>query len=252
MLFRPWICCFVALAVTGLLGGCKSYALLSVKDMEKVQTSNKGRTFYLKQPFFVGPFFSYSDLFYISERAFDERVLLQNISGDPILPSQPVAILPMGTKVRVLEIEFPTSLVQSNRKLKSPRHFTWVKVEPVDNQLDKPAILVLTQEFIKISEFDQALKYYLSEKDPMDETPAWSPEEQNAINQKKLIKGMHASGLIRSRGHPDRITRKFIEGVKIEHWQYGSNRVVVLKEDSVDSWKGFPHTSFDVISPGNQ
>jgi len=241
---RISIGCLLALAV--LLQGCPSHTLLSVKDQEKIQATYGKKTYYLKQSFFIGPFFAYDDRYYISERAFDERVLIQSPGGDPILPCEPSGVLSMGTQVTVREIEFPTSGAMASRKLKSPRHFTWVSLDIEGQPAGKPYVLVLTQEFKKIKEFESSLKDYLLTEDPREEFSASSPEELKAIDTKTLIKGMRADALLRSRGHPDRITRKFIEGVKTERWQYTPERVVVLKEDVVDSWEGFPE------SPVNQ
>lgn len=235
---RISIGCLLTLVV--LLQGCPSHTLLSAKDQEKIQAKHGKKAYYLKQSFFIGPFFAYDDRYYISERAFDERVLIQSPGGDPILPCEPTGVLSMGTKVTVREIEFPTSGAMASRKLKSPRHFTWVLLDVDGQPAGKPYILVLTQEFKKIEEFENSLKAYLLTEDPREEFAASSPEELKAIDTKTLIKGMRADALLRSRGHPDRITRKFIEGVKTERWQYTPERVVVLKEDVVDSWEGFP------------
>ena len=223
-----------------ILPGCPSHTLLTKKDQEKIQTKHGKKTYFLKQSFFIGPFFAYDDRRYISERAFDERVLIQSPGGDPILPCEPTGVLSMGTQVTVREIEFPTSGAMASRKLKSPRHFTWIMLDVEGQPSQNPYVLVLTQEFKKIKEFESSLKDYLLTKDPRDEFAACPPEELKAIDTKSLIKGMRADALLRSRGHPDRITRKFIEGVKTERWQYTTERVVVLKEDRVDSWQGFP------------
>lgn len=236
-------CLFLSMA---LLQGCPSHTLLSAKDQEKIQAKHGKKVYYLKQSFFVGPFFAYDDRHYISERAFDERVLIQSPGGDPILPCEPTGVLSMGSRVTVRGIEFPNSSAMASRKLKSPRHFTWILLDVDGQPAGKPYILVLTQEFKKNKDFENSLKDYLLTEDPREEFAASPPEELKAIDTKTLIKGMRADALLRSRGHPDRITRKFIEGIKTERWQYTPERVVVLKEDRVDSWEGFP----DLQVPG--
>ncbi len=235
---RITVGCILLLMV--IAQGCPSHTLLSVKDQEKIQTKHGKQAYYLKQSFFIGPFFIYDDRHYISERAFDERVLIQSPGGDPILPCKPTGVLSMGTRVTVREVEFPTSSAMASRKLKSPRHFTWIMLDVEGKPAEKPYVLVLTQEFTKIKEFESSLKDYLLTEDPREEFTTRAPEEIQAIDAKTVIEGMHADALLRSRGHPDRITRKFIEGVKTERWQYTTERVVVLKEDRVDSWQGFP------------
>jgi hypothetical protein len=237
------------LLLAGFIQGCPAHTLLTKQDQEKIQASHAQKAYFLKQSFFVGPFFAYDDRNYISERAFDERVLIQSPGGDPILPCEPTGVLSMGTRVTVRQIEFPTSSAMASRKLKSPRHFTWVLLDVDGQPSEKPYVLVLTQEFKKIQEFESSLKDYLLTEDPRKQFSTYAPEEITAIDKKTLIKGMHADALLRSRGHPDRITRKFVEGVKTERWQYTPDRVVVLKEDRVDSWQGFP----DLLAPeGNK
>lgn len=222
------------------VSSCTSYTFLTDEDQQKIQTEHAKKSYFLKQSFFVGPFFAYEDRYYISERAFDERVMIENTSGEPILPPESTGILPMGTKVTIRQIEFPTGGAMASRKLKSPRFFSWVFLDLEGKTAEKPYILVLVPEFKRIDEFEQALSAYLTTSDPREEFASQPPEVLSTIDQKALFKGMMASALLRSRGYPDRITRKFENGVKIEHWQYTPARVVVLKEDRIDSWEGFP------------
>jgi hypothetical protein len=231
--------CLLFVMVFG--SGCPSHTLLSVKDQENIKKKHGQKTYYLKQSFFVGPFFAYDDRHYISERAFDERILIQSPGGDPILPCEPTGVLSMGTRVTVRGIEFPTSGAMASRKLKSPRHFTWVLLDVEGQPAEKPYVLVLTQEFKKIAEFESSLGDFLLSEDPRLEFSGYAAEELDAIDKKSVVKGMHADALLRSRGHPDRITREFVEGVRTERWLYTPDRVVVLKEGRVDSWQGFPN-----------
>ncbi|MBW1808037.1 MAG: hypothetical protein JRJ19_00430 [Deltaproteobacteria bacterium] len=244
---------FLFFLVAGFISGCPSHTLLTVQDQQKIQSQQKNKTYYLKQSFFAGPFFAYDDRFFISERAFDERVLIESIGGDPILSSDPTGVIPLGTEVNIREVEFPTSSAVSDRKLKSPRHFTWVMIDIKDKPKKTPYVLVLTQEFKKISDFDRSLAVYLVKDDPSDEFIGLAQEVLEAVNTKKIVKGMRADALLRSRGHPDKISRKVVDGARIEQWQYAPERIVVLKEDLVESWKGFPDLDLDLlVTPKNR
>jgi len=228
--------------------GCASHTLLSLKTQQTIQSKYQKQVFYLKHSFFVGPFFAYDDRFYISERAFDERVLIESLGGDPILAREPTGILPLGTQVTVQSIEFPTSSAMAERKLKSPRHFTWVTLHSSDGDPGKPYVLVLTREFKKTSDFKEVLEKFLATRNPSKDFANRSPEVIEAMNHKSVVKGMRADALLKSRGYPDKISRKFIEGVKIERWQYAQNRVVVLQADQVKSWQGFPSERLRLLS----
>ena len=232
-----------------LAPGCPSHTRLTVQDQEKIHSRYTKKPLFLRQSFFVGPFFAYDDRLYISDRAFDELVLIQSPGGDPILPCEPTGVLPMGTRVTIREIEFPTGSAMASRKLKSPRHFTWVMLDIEDQPSKKPFTLVLTLEFKTIKEFENSLAAYLVPKDPRQDFGSTTADILDAIDHKTLIKGMDAGALRRSRGRPDRITRKFIEGVKTERWQYAPDRIVTLKEDLVDAWEGFPELNLELLGP---
>jgi hypothetical protein len=234
---------WVLLGLSSLaIAGCPARTLLDPQDQAILRHQLHGRVFFLKYANFVGPFFEYTDRQYLSERAFDERVLLENPAGEPILAPQPTRVLPMGAKVRIHQIDFPTQSALATRKLRSPRHFTWVLVdqlEPPPGPNATPLVLVLTQEFRTPLQFEQALETVLVEDDPRSAFADRTPEELRAIDHKTLIQSMRPDALIRSRGHPDRVTRTTEHGVQVERWEYGPHRSVVLKNDRVDSWRGF-------------
>jgi hypothetical protein len=223
------------------VGSCTTYVFLSAHDQEQIQTREKKKLYYLKYSFFVGPLYTYDDKLYISERGFDERVLVQDTSDNPIFPPEPTGVIPMGTQVQVLQIEFPTRGVASDRKLKSPRFFTWVYLEKAGESAAQPWILVLAPEFRTLGQFDDALTEYLQKEDPRPAFASLPAEELAAIDQKSILKGMRADSLRRARGHPDRITRSFEGGIKVERWQYAEKRFVTLRDDQVESWEGFPN-----------
>ncbi len=233
--------------------GCASKTKLLAEDQQVVQDTYRNKAVYLKQSFFVGPFYAYADRYYISERAFDERILIETPSGAPMMPLDPIGLLPMGTRLTIRDIEFPTSFAISKRMLRSPREFTWVllEAEGTAKQKPKPYVIVLTQEFKARSEVRAALDAYLSSEDPRPALKA-PAEEQSAIDKKLVVKGMSADALLRARGQPDKITRRFEDGVKTEQWQYLPQRVVVLKEDRVDSFQGFPPIALETFTPSAQ
>jgi len=241
----------IAFLAGGLFLGCASHTKLLAEDQQTIQSTYRSKAVYLKQSFFVGPFYAYDDRYYISERAFDERILIETPAGVPILPCDPIGLLPLGTRLKVRDIEFPTSFEISKRMLRSPRHFTWVLLEADGQPKQKPYVLVMTQEFKTLSEVRTALDAYLGADDPR---PALrlSADDQGAIDRKTVVKGMSAAALLRSRGQPDKITRRYAEGVKTEQWQYSSQRLVVLKEDKIDSWQGFPALALETFKPSVQ
>lgn len=222
-----------------LLAGCAAQTLLSADDQRRINSNQQGRGYYLKYSFFVGPFFNYADRYYICERDFDERVLLQGPGGEAILGAEPQAILPLGTKVVVDKVEFPTSAAMAGRKLKSPRHFTWVYLRTARQQ-KKPLVLVLTQTMRRPADFERALSAYLVKEDPRSALHNLPPDILQAVENKQPVKGMSATALLSCRGHPDKILRRDHDGHSQEIWQYAPGRRVFLVDDVVVKAEGFP------------
>lgn len=234
------------LLLLGLLvasaAGCPSRSRLAAADQRALTLGLSAKTLYLKHSHYTGPFFAYGDKRYLSERAYDERVLIEKPNGEPLLPAGPTGIWPMGTKVRVLSVEFPTSGAIAGRKLRSPRHFTWVEIEAADKEGDKgpaaPGVLVLTQEFKSRRHFLEVLDSLLVSVDPRKSFADRSQEVLSAIDQKHVFVDMRWDALLRARGHPDRVLRKESGGKRSERWIYGPKRVVVLVDGVVVSAQG--------------
>ncbi len=222
------------------LTGCQAYVLLSTPDQEKIQQDLKYRPFYLSYSLYYGQFYEYDDRYLVSERAFDERPLIESPGGAPILPPNPLGVLPMGTKMVIRQIDFPTKGNMAIHKLRSPRFFTWVTLELKDNPNGKPYVLVLTPEFVSTEQFMSSLHEYLVIEDPRMAFETLPAEELRAIDTKTVWKGMSATALVRSRGYPDRINRRFDHGVKIERWEYAPGRTAVLRQDVLERFEGLP------------
>lgn len=222
-----------------MAAGCPAHTKLSKSDRQRVQKVYVGQERFLKYACFVGAFYAYPDMLYLSERAFDERVLIENPDGGPILPKGPTEILPMGTRVRIRDIQFATSSALAERKLRSPRFFTWVLLDRLDKPADKPYVWVLTQQFRNRGQFDEALDAVLVERDPRLAFEGRKPEVLAAIDRKIPVAGMRYDALTRARGRPDKVDRRTTGGVVQERWEYAPGRYVILRNDRVTRWEGF-------------
>lgn len=229
-----------AAAICLMLGACPAETLLSLQDQESIQKQQANRTYFLRQSCFVGPFFSYDDRLLLSERGLDEKVLVESVDGEPILPAEPVAIVPFGTKVKVQSVEFPTSAVVTGRRLKSPRYFTWVYLSIEGRSEQKPLVLVLTNEMRTTPDFEKALGLFLVSEDPRLAFAGWPPETLQAVEEKKVLPGMRWDALLRSRSHPDKVERSQQGSLRVEKWYYSPQRWVLLEDDTVKSAEGFP------------
>ena len=234
------------MALCSAVAACTSHTLLPPGAQRQVIDEYVGSKWHLKHACFVGSFYAYPDRYYISERGFDELALVQTMSGDPILPDGPRAILPLGTRVTIEAIEFPTSPALSARKLKSPRHFTWVTLTAEAERADKPLVLVLTQEMKTTADFVSALKKHLQEKDPTPQYAGLAENIRRAIDEKLPVPGMPADALLRCRGYPDKLLRRKTKAGREEVWIYSDRRRVHLVNDVVVRAEGFENLELPV------
>ncbi|RME29087.1 MAG: hypothetical protein D6806_01865 [Deltaproteobacteria bacterium] len=241
-----------AMALCFAIVACASHTLLPPEAQRQVIDEYVGTKWHLRHSCFVGAFYAYPDRYYVSERGFDELPLVQTMSGEPILPEGPRAILPLGTPVTIAGIEFPTSSALSGRRLKSPRHFTWVMLEADAPQADKPLVLVLTQEMKTPAHFLSALKKYLQKKDPTPQYEGLSERIRKAIDRKMPVEGMPADALLRCRGYPDKLLRKNTKRGKEEIWIYSDERRVYLLDDVVVKAEGFEQYDLPVWRPAQR
>lgn len=237
----------LAALLAAVLSGCPSYTLLSDRDQQAILGQYRGASLYLRQPVFVGPFFNYDDRLLISERSFEERTLVEDLDGKPILPPDPTGILPLGARVRIRDVEFPTGRVVADRNLKSPRQLTWVLLEA--ERQPKPLVLVLTQDLTNPARFKQVLEQFLAHDDPRSAFQGRPPEILAAIDRKIAVPGMRIEELLASRGRPEFVTREVADGVRVERWNYGGKRFVILKDDRVASFEGFKLYPFQASAP---
>jgi hypothetical protein len=219
--------------------GCAGPAGLSGPQRQELRARLQGQLRYTSCPLFIAPFYAYPDRLFLSLRAFDERILIERASGEPILPGPTLGVLPLGTRVRIQDIDFPTAAARAERELRSPRHFVWVLVETPDGELDKPGVLVLTGRYRDGRRLLDALDDRLVAGDPRARFAGRPAAVRRAIDRKQPAVGMRLDALLRARGRPDRVLRRMVEGVRVERLCYGPGRTVTLHDGVVVDWRGF-------------
>ncbi len=225
-----------ALLLTLLVLGCPTRTRLNSAAMDGLRERYGGQTFYLKQSLFHGKFYDDDTRSLADPRAFKDLRLMTSPDGDIIIPPPPQGILPAGTKVEVLDVEFPTSAAIVKRPLFTPRYNVWVlmKVGRFAGDVDffRPGeyIVVLPTTVRSVDAIGASLEVLLSPK-PLDDWLARRSEEARlAIFEKRAEQGLSYEELVAALGLPEQIHRRFEGEQRIETARFGSTEVVLVDE----------------------
>jgi hypothetical protein len=160
--------------------------------------------------------------------------LLDDTQGENVSPGPVQATVPAGARVRIVDVEFPTAWVVTERILYTPRTHPWVYLRVEGAPPGPPLVLVLPRNLKSAEEFRAELGRYLSERDLGPTLASFSEPVREAIRQKKALVGMPSQALEMSWGPPELIKRNLEGGVRNEEWIYpGGRRRVFLTEERV-------------------
>ncbi len=240
----------LGLALAALLGvGCASQTLLHDADRIRLERELPGRTFYLRQAMYLGPFWSDEAKAFLSPGVPDEIPWVVNPAGVPIEPGDPTAIVPVGTRVRVLKIELPTSMTVARRNPFLPRYNPWVYLQ-VEGLPERPTpILLLRRDLRSHEEVMAELQTMLSPDDLRAHLRELPEAVLRAINEKRLIEDMPAQAVTMAWGLPERkIFQPSPEG-RVEEWIWPfERRKARIVGGRLVSWEG---EAVRVAAPGD-
>ncbi len=227
----------LVLVTLALATGCASQVMLSPEDRQKVEKDlSTGPTSvrYLKASSYLTPFFGDASKRLLTAHPPEEVRLLNDTQGNPINPGAVQAMLPAGTKVRVLKVEFPTAWVMAERVLYSPRTQPWVYLDVEGAPPGPPVVLVLPPMSKSKEDFLAEVDRHLLPQDPAPRIAKLQPRFQEAIKQKKVVESMPEAAVEMSWGMPERISRS-LDGQQVrQEWVYpGGKRRVFLTDGLV-------------------
>ncbi len=219
--------------------GCASHSLIPDEDRIRLERNLPGRTFYLRQAMYLGPFWSDEARGFLSPGVPDEIPWVVNPAGVPIEPGEPTAIVPVGTRVRILKIEFPTSLNVARRNPVLPRYNPWVYLQ-VDGVPDKPTpILLLRRDLRSHQEVVAELEQYLSPDDLLPHLRQLPEAVLRAVNEKRLVEDMPAEAVSMAWGLPERKTFRPSPEGRVEEWIWPfEKRKARIVGGRLVSWEG--------------
>jgi hypothetical protein len=219
------------------LAGCASQTLLPTEDRTRLQqdlTSARGAVRYLKTSSYLTPFFGDASKRLLTPYPPEEVRLLNDPKGNPINPGPVEALLPAGTKVRILKVEFPTAWVMAERVLYSPRWQPWVYLEVEGAPPGPPVVLVMPPQSKSREEFLAELDRHLLEHDPSARLAKLQERFREAVKQKKVVEHMPEAAVEMSWGYPEHIRRTLNDKQVHQEWVYpGGRRQVVINDGLV-------------------
>lgn len=242
----PWVHPFASgrrallVALALILGaGCASHSLVPDEDRIRLERSLPGRTFYLRQAMYLGPFWSDEAKRFLSGGVPDEIPWVVNPAGVPIEPGEPTSIVPVGTRVRVRKIEFPTSLTVARRNPVLPRYNPWVFLDVEGVSGGATPILLLRRDLRSHEEVMAELEHYLSPDDLRPHLRELPEAVIRAVNEKRLVENMPAPAVTMAWGLPERKTFQPSPEGRVEEWIWPfERRRAKIVGGRLVSWEG--------------
>lgn len=227
----------LVLVPLALATGCASQTRLSAEDRSKLQqdlSAGPSSVRYLRFSSYLTPFFGDASKRLLTPHPPEEVRLLNDTQGKPINPGPIQALLPAGTKARILKVEFPTAWVMAERVLYSPRTQPWVYLDIEGAPPGPPVVLVLPPLAKTREEFLAEVDQHLLEHDPAPRLAKLQPRFQEAIKQKKVLEYMPEAAVEMSWGRPETI-RRTLDGQQVhQEWTYpGGKRRVFITDGMV-------------------
>ncbi|MCE9671143.1 hypothetical protein LY474_25355 [Myxococcus stipitatus] len=214
------------LLLAALASGCASYTRMAPESRASLQRTLTGPDAeqFLRVSAHVTPFFGDGSKRLLTPYAPEDLRLLDDSGGKPINPGPVETTLPVGTKLRITKVEFPTAWVVAERVLYTPRTWPWVYLAREDAPNGPPLILVLPPNLEQPDDFRAELEKYLSPQGLTAQLEALAAPVREAVLAKKLVANMSADAVRMAWGPPE-VVRRTLEGTaKNEEWTYPGGR----------------------------
>lgn len=208
--------------VSILAAGC---ATTQMPEREQLHSSlywtNQARE--LSTSVWVAPFFRDESRRLLTLDPPDEVELLVTPDGKPIKPGEAMEVLPAGTRVTVLAVEFPTRWQTIARPLMTPRDQPWLQLAVEGRDPKTPYVVVLPPGMLTAEETTKRVDRWLARPGIASEVGALSETDRQMIATKQLAVGASRRGLELAFGPPN--TRKVHgEGSSVvEAWTWVSD-----------------------------
>lgn len=216
--------------------GCSTKLRISAEhrgEVERLLVSKEPNR-YLRLSFYVTPFFGDSTKRLLTVLPPEEVDWIAHPDGKTVSPGAVETILPVGTRVRITHVEFPTAWALAERLVYTPRTHPWVFLEIEGQPKDVPIVLVLRPDGRDAQEVLNDVDQFLSLENPKLQLIQWPEPIQTAVTQKVALTDMPALALEMSWGFPERKNVSYDNGARKEEWIYpGKRRMANLVDGRV-------------------
>jgi hypothetical protein len=211
-------------------GGCASRIALGPEERSGIEeTVSKEPERFLRVSVFVTPFFGDATKKLLTPVPPELVRMMEQPDGTPINPGPVEKILPVGTRVRIEKVEFPTAFVMTGRVLMTPRWDTWVIVRAEGEPL--PLVVVLPAQLATRDAFVGELERHLTHQDPTPRMEGWGEKVREAVRTKTTVFEMPAEALEMAWGYPESKSIRYEGSVRQESWSWaGGKRTAFLSD----------------------
>ena len=174
-----------------------------------VATANVGHPFELRHTQVVGALYDDNERELLSPYPFTEIFHQVDPLGSPIHPTRPRALIPAGTPVTLVAIDYPGVTRWARRMLATPHEAVWLQLEVLPEHATRPdgarrpLIMPLPRHVRSAAALRAAIGQVLA---PVGEVSTWlrgrTPSYQVAIGHKEALVGMDEHELIAASGPP--------------------------------------------------
>jgi hypothetical protein len=225
-----------ALAVPLLLAplaACAPRLAIPEADQARVVREMRDAHRFLRVAVWSGPFYGDKTRLLVTDRPHAELDQLQTPAGERIAPPPPDRILPPGTPVAVLGVEFPTAMAFTSRPVMTPRYEPWLLFRVPDDE--GIHVLVLSRSAPSAEDLLAEVDRVLTADDPSPQLKALSPALREAVLRKELAEGMSRQAAAMAWGLPDRIVVD--RPARTEDWTWtGGKRRAFFQDDRLARW----------------
>jgi hypothetical protein len=215
------------------LAACAPRLAIPEADQARVVRQMRDARRFLRVAVWSGPFYGDKTRLLVTDRPHTELDQLQTPGGERIAPPPPDRILPPGTPVSVLGIEFPTAMAFTSRPLMSPRYEPWLLFRAPDD--DRIQVLVLSRGASSAEDLLAEVDRVLAADDPSPQLKALPPAVREAVLRKELAEGMSRQAAAMAWGLPDRIVVD--RPARTEDWTWtGGKRRAFFQDDRLARW----------------
>lgn len=223
---------FLAAALT--FGGCTSHTNLAPEICQLLTTEYDQQEVVLNHSMYYGPMYDDERFLLLSEWPFDNTSLLSDSHGQPLTPGhgRDLDIIPIGTHLKILRLEFPDKENFGKRLLYTPRYHPWVIVKVLDQDPflpKKPMVITLPIEIASKEQADMALAYYFGNEEEIQKYLEGLPEPiRVAVANKEVIRGMNYEQVTRALGKPLAVDDLIKDGHTTRTLTYGAITVKLI------------------------